>query len=496
VSFCLTPEQMRAADAAACAQVGADALMRAAGRAIAARIAAMIPPGKIVAFAGPGNNGGDAFAALAELDSSYERIVCAAYAASKSDARRSAEGRALASGVVVRAFPQTDDEARDIARDAALTVDGLLGIGGRLPVDADLAPALVALDRRDRPVLAIDVPSGCDALDGAVAAQAVRASVTVTLGALKPGLLLEPARDYVGELDLAPIGISDDVLAVQPRTFAAIDDAELLALLPHRDPTADKRSAGAPLIVAGSTQFPGAAVLCARAAARTGAGYVTVATSPRAAHLLRHHLVEQVVVAIDDAGEIDDAIESLQSVSARNGSIAIGPGLGLDERTGAIVRGLLERTSLPCVVDASGLFHLAKHLDALRGKRVVLTPHAGEFARLSGKGTVAPGTRVARLREFVERTGIVTLLKGADTLIYDGTTMHLNASGCSALATAGSGDVLTGMIATLLSQGLEPVDAARAAAFWHGRAGELLARERRVGVVAGDLPDALARALP
>jgi len=494
--YVLTPAQMRAADAAACAQVGADALMRAAGRAIAARIAALVPPGKIVAFAGPGNNGGDAFAALAELDSSYERIVCAAYVATKSDARRAAEGRALATGVIVRAFPRDGAEAHEIARDAALTVDGLLGTGARLPVGDDLAPALAALDPRERPVVAIDVPSGCDALDGSVDARAVRATETVALGALKPGLLLEPARGRVGTLRFASIGMSDAILAAQPRTYAAVDDAELLALVPKRDATADKRTAGAPLVVAGSSQFPGAAVLCARSAARAGAGYVTVATSPRAAHLLRHHLIEQVVVAIDDTGSAEDAVGGLLDVAARNGSIAIGPGLGLDERTGQIVRGLLERTSLPCVVDASGLFHPAKHLDALRGRPVVLTPHAGEFARLSGKGTIAKGDRVARLREFVERTGIVTLLKGPDTLIYDGVTMHLNASGCSALATAGSGDVLTGMIATLLAQGLAPVDAARAAAYWHGLAGETLARERRVGVVAGDLPDALARALP
>ncbi len=493
--YVLTPEQMRDADTAACAQVGADQLMRAAGRAVAARIAALVPPGKIVAFAGPGNNGGDAFAAMAELDSSYERIVCAAYVATKSDARRAAEGRALAAGIVVQAFPRDPGEAREIARDAVLTVDGLLGIGARLPVGEDLAPALVVLDARERPVVAIDIPSGCDGLDGAVAPQAVRATETVALGAYKPGLLLEPARSHVGALRFAQIGMAGALLASQARTYATVDDAELLALLPTRSATTDKRGAGAPLVVAGSTQFPGAAVLCARAAARSGAGYVTVATSARAAHVLRQHLIEQVVVAIDD-GDVEDAIGSLIDISTRNGSIAIGPGLGLDDRTGAIVCGLLERTTLPCVIDASGLFHVAKHLEMLRGRPIVVTPHAGEFARLSGKGTIAPGERVARLREFVERTGIVTLLKGPDTLIYDGTTMHINASGCSALATAGSGDVLTGMIATLLSQGSAPVDAARLAAYWHGLTGELLARERRVGVLAGDLPDALARALP
>jgi len=488
----LAPAAMRAADAAACEQTGAGALMREAGRAIARRVVAHAPSGKVVAFAGPGNNGGDAFAALAELDTSYERVVYAAYAAEKSDARRSAEGRALAAGVAVRAFPQSPDEARSAVDGAAVVLDGLLGIGARLPLEPALAVAAGALDARERIVLAIDVPSGVDAESGAVVEPAVRATETVALGAVKPGLLLEPARSQaVGALTLATIGIADALLAVDA-TYASLDDDAFRALLPHRAADGDKRAAGAPLVVAGSSQFPGAAVLCARAAARSGAGYVTVATSPRAAHVLRHHLVEEVVVAIEDGGA-DEAVDALLDVAERNGSIAIGPGLGLDERTGEIVRGLLARTTLPCVVDASGLFHLARHLDALRGRPVVLTPHAGEFARLSGKGTVRAGEHVARLREFVDRTGVTTLLKGADTLIYDGTTMHINASGCSALATAGSGDVLTGIIATLLAQGLSPVDAARAGAFWHGRAGELLARERPIGVVAGDIPYALSR---
>jgi NAD(P)H-hydrate epimerase len=148
------------------------------------------------------------------------------------------------------------------------------------------------------------------------------------------------------------------------------------------------------------------------------------------------------------------------------------------------------------VIDASGLFHFAKNLEILRGKPVVLTPHEGEFARLSGKGTVKEGERVARLREFVNRTGITTLLKGQATLIYDGTTMHVNTTGTAALATAGTGDVLTGIIATLLSQGLPPVDAARAGAYWHGLGGKHTASLRSRGVIARDVYESLAAALP
>ncbi len=375
-------------------------------------------------------------------------------------------------------------------------VDGLFGTGARLPLPESYRHLARALDARERPVLAIDVPSGIDALTGAASGDAVRAGVTVTLAAVKPGLLLEPAREYVGELWCGRIGIDESILAAQPREFATLDDQEFLGLLPLRAANTEKYTAGAPLIIAGSAQFPGAAVLCALGAARAGAGYVTVATPRAAARTLRAHLVEQVVVELADEAPPEAIAQELVEISKRNGAVAIGPGLGLDQRTGEILARFLEVNQLPTVIDASGLFHLSKRLELLRGKPCVVTPHAGEFARLSGGGTVAPGTRVERLREFVDRTGITTLLKGSDTLIYDGSVVHINPTGTNALATAGTGDVLTGIIATLLSQGLAPVDAARAGAFWHGLAGRRAAEKRRTGVIAGDVAQALGEALP
>jgi len=495
--YVLDPERMRVADAAARALVGEDALMQAAGERIAQRLRAIArAPGKLVAFAGPGNNGGDAFAAFALLGRDFECIVHAAPAPSPSAARAAAERRARDAGVDVRPFPDGDAAGAAALDGAQVAIDALFGTGSRLPMPQEYLGAARALDARVRRVLAVDIPSGIDAATGAVTPDAVRATETVTLGAVKPGLLLDPGRSNCGDLWLAEIGIEDSILVAQPRPFAALDDDAFLRLLPSRGAEADKRAAGAPLIVAGSAQFPGAAVLCARAAARAGAGYVTVATPDGAANLLRTHLVEQVVVAIPSDGSADRAIDELLDVSRRNAAVAIGPGLGLDDRTGEIVRGFLARCELPAVVDASALFHLAKHLDPLRGKRIVLTPHAGEFARLSGLGTIADSERVARLHEFVDRTGITTLLKGRSTLIYDGTTTHVNVTGTNALATAGSGDVLSGITSTLLSQGLSPADAATAAAYWHGLAGRSAERDRRIGVVAGDIIDHLGRALP
>lgn len=491
----LTPAQMREADAQACAQVGELALMRTAGDRIAEVAARYARSRKIVAFAGSGNNGGDAFAALALLQD-YDRVIYAQDAPNPSPGRRDAEARARESGVERRAFPDSPSAARDAVAECGLVLVGLVGIGARLPLPQIYGAVITAINESNVPSVAIDLPPGIDGERGAVVEPALRASATATLGALKSGLLLAPGRACAGDLWLCDLGMPQATLDAQPRAFAALDDTELLALLPARADASDKRSAGAPLVIAGSQQFPGAAVLTAMGASRAGAGYVTVATGPEAVPALRAHLIEQVVVSIDASRDPQSVVEDLLDVAKRNSSVAIGPGLALDERTGAIVRGFVKACELPIVADASALFHFAKHLEMLRGKRIVLTPHAGEFARLSGKGTVQEEERVQRLREFVDRTGITTLLKGQATLIYDGTTMHVNTTGTPALATAGTGDVLTGIIATLLSQGLSPVDAARAGAYWHGLAGKHAASLRARGVIARDVYDSLAATLP
>lgn len=490
----LTPQQMRDADAAAVRAVGDVALMRAAGARIAGIVMQYASEGRIVAFAGPGNNGGDAFAALACLPS-CDGVVYAEPAEHPSPARTDAERRARIAGVRVLPLPANAQEARDALAGANAVLDGLLGMGARLPLPPQYAPAVEAMNACGAPTIAIDVPSGIDAESGSVSEIAVRATATVTLGALKRGLLLNPARAHAGDVWLADIGMPAQTLDALDVHCFALDDDEFLKLLPRRAGASDKRAAGAPLIVAGSEQFPGAAVLCAMGAARAGAGYVTVATAKSAAPVLRAHLIEQVVVTIDPAADATQAIDDLLDVAQRCSSVAMGPGLGLDDRTGEVVRGFAQRCELPMVLDAGALFHFAKSLDLLRDKRAVLTPHAGEFARLSGKGTVKEGERAERLREFVARTGITTLLKGEATLIDDGTNLHVNTTGTNALATAGTGDVLSGIIATLLSQGLLPVDAARVGAYWHGLAGRHASEVRSRGVIARDVYDALADAV-
>ena len=498
VTYVLTPEAMRAADAQAIARVGEDVLMQNAGRRIAECIRTLATPERpIVAFAGPGNNGGDAFAALAELSPAYECTVAADPSGRRSEARAAAEARAAEAGVRVVALPPDERGARELLA-GAVGVDGLFGTGARLPLPDGYRHLARVLDARERQVVAIDIPSGVDALGGAASDDAVRASVTVTLAALKPGLLLEPAREHTGELWCANIGIDDAILAAQPREFAALDDAGFLQLLPRRTVrhgeaiggcAADRRGFGTVSRRRGSLRARCGARRCGLRdgcdAERRGAGASRASRRAGRRRALRRR--EPGSGRGRAARDISSATAPWRSARASDSTIV--PARSLPR--------FVAGNQLPIVIDASGLFHLSKRLDLLRGKPCVVTPHAGEFARLSGRGTVAPGTRVERIREFVERTGITTLLKGSDTLIYDGKgPVHINPTGTNALATAGTGDVLTGIIATLLSQGLSPVDAARVGAYWHGLAGQQAASKRPVGVIAGDVARSLGEALP
>jgi NAD(P)H-hydrate epimerase len=305
--------------------------------------------------------------------------------------------------------------------------------------------------------------------------------------------MLDPGRGATRDLWCAPLGMRDDDLHDAETDASVLTSDEFSSLLPVRSDTADKRSAGAPLIIGGSADFPGAAILCALGAARAGAGYVTVAVPHGAVDTVRAHLIEQVVIPFDDTNPAD-AIRMITDSAKHCNAVAIGPGLALTPAVGSIVRDVMTQLQLPMVADASALHHLAGHLPSVHDDRLILTPHEGEFALVSGRGAIASGERRERLRAFVDEFGITTLLKGRTTLVADRTSLHLNPSGTSALATAGSGDVLSGIIATLLAQGLTPVDAGRTGAYWHGRAGACAAAARPVGVVAGDVANALGHA--
>ena len=458
----LTPEEMARADGAA-PELGVPgpALMANAGRAVARAIQRRFRACRTLVLAGPGNNGGDGYVVARLLQQMGWPVAVAALA----PPRTGSDAAAAAAQWRGNSVPFTPDNA---AR-AALVVDAVFGAGLARDVDGVVADTL----RAARRVVAVDVPSGVDGGTGAVRGFAPQALVTVTFFRLKPGHVLLPGRELCGDTVLADIALPDAVLSrVAPRSFVNLSE---LWHLPAPGPLSHKYSRGHVTVVGGET-MTGAARLAADAARRGGAGLVTIAAMGGAG-VYRAGSPGLLVSGAPLAELLQDA---------RRNVWVCGPGLGPE--AARVTLPVLLSSGRSVVGDADVFTAFAGAPDALRGA-AVLTPHAGEFTRSFGN----PGhDRVAAVRAAAARTGAVVLLKGADTIVAspDG-RVAINASAPPWLATAGSGDVLAGLIAGLLAQGMTPWEAAAAGAFVHGRAGMIAGQ----GLVVEDLLPALTPAL-
>ncbi len=458
----LPPEEMARCDAAAPRLgVPGPVLMANAGRAVARAVRARFRPCRTLVLAGPGNNGGDGYVAARLLQQEGWPVAVAALGPPRGGS--DAAGAAALWDGVGAAFSPAEAER------AELVIDAVFGAGLARDVDGVVADTLGAARR----VVAVDVPSGLDGATGAVRGFAPWAELTVTFFRLKPGHLLLPGRELCGEIILADIGLPRAVLGeVAANAFANLPE---LWHVPRPGPLSHKYSRGHVTVLGGAT-MTGAARLAADAARHAGAGLVTIAAGG-SGDIYR---TGSAGVLVSDA-----PIEELLQDKRRHVWVC-GPGLGPDAARAALP--ILLAAGRAVVADADAFTAFAGNPDALRGA-TVLTPHAGEFARAFGD----PGVdRVAAVRAAAARTGAAVLLKGGDTIIAapDG-KVAINASAPPWLATAGSGDVLSGIIAGLLAQGMAPWDAAAAGAWIHGRAG-MLGGE---GLVAEDLLNALGAAL-
>ncbi len=458
----LTPAEMARADAQAAARgIAVAALMENAGRAVARAVRARFRPCRTLVLCGPGNNGGDGYAAARRLAASGWPVAIAAWMQPRSGSAAATSARAWRGPIV--------DFALAEARRAELVIDALFGAG----LARELEPRVAEMLRAARRVVAIDIPSGIDGTTGEVRGFAPRAALTVTFFRLKPGHLLLPGRTHCGETVLADIGLPDAVLdTVRPRTVLNLPAGWRL---PELHPDGHKYARGH-LTVLGGAEMTGAARLAAEAARRAGAGLVTIAAPPGRADLYRMGAPGLLVAEAPLATLLADE---------RRRVFVCGPGLGPDQAR-RVLPALLGG-GRAVVVDADCFTAFAGHPDALAGA-AVLTPHAGEFARAFGASGV---DRLAATRAAAARTGAAVVLKGADTIIAapDGRAA-VNANAPPSLATAGSGDVLAGIIGGLLAQGMAPFDAARAGVFLHGAAAT-----PAPGLIAEDLIDALPSAI-
>ena len=485
----VTPaDPIGAGGTAGTAAAGGTAGLAGAGRVYGSRV---------VVLAGSGDNGGDALHAGARL-AARGAVVTAIAAGS----RVHEGGTAALRGAGGRLIEAADDRARQAIAAADLIIDGLLGIGGRGGLREPGAGLAAEAGRARGLVVAADLPSGIDADTGEAAGAAVRADVTVTFGTWKPGLLIDPGASHAGVVELVDIGLRG---YLGPPAAAAAQAADIAAWLPHPTAESDKYRRGVLGIVAGSDRFTGAAQLCVGAAVRGGAGMVRLVSAPAAAAVVRQHWPEAVITTTGDTTTGDtttgDArtgahvIEAAGRVQAWVG----GPGMGTGDHAAGLLAAVLA-TSLPVLVDADGITLLAAHRELLsRSAPTLITPHAGELARLLGADRA--DIEAHRLR-FATRAaaelGCTVLLKGSTTVIASpaaGERVLVNPTGTSWLATAGSGDVLSGLAGALLAQGLEPLRAAAAAAYLHGIAARLAAEGAPIGAsdVIRALPAAIRR---
>jgi hydroxyethylthiazole kinase-like uncharacterized protein yjeF len=489
-------EQVRAAEAALMARLPAGTLMQRAAAGLAAVCADLLPAvygARVVVLVGSGDNGGDALYAAARLARRGAAVTAVllserahpggvsamASAGSKSCKIRvsRAESRADAR------FGPGDSDLGGVLAAADLVIDGITGIGGKGGL-REPAASVVHRVPATAHVVAVDLPSGVDATTGQVDGPAVRADVTVTFGALKSGLLVDPAAAHAGHVVLVDIGL--DPYLDQP-DVEALQAADLGAVLPAPDRDADKYRRGVVGVLAGSTRYPGAAVLTTGAALHGGAGYVRVAAAPRVAELVRGAWPEAVVESADDDSD-PTAVGRVQAWAA-------GPGIGTDDRARDRLAKVLA-ADLPTVLDADALTLLATDPDLLSGRSAstLLTPHAGELARLlaTDRGAVE-ARRLEHVRVAAQRYSATVLLKGSTTLVATpGRPTRANPMGSSWLATAGSGDVLTGLTGALLAVGLDPHDAGSVGAWLHGLAARLASAGGPIS--ASDLVPALAAA--
>lgn len=481
---------IQAADAAAqAAGISVATLMGRAGAAVAAAAGELlggVAGRRVVALCGKGHNGGDALEALARLaarGAAAEALLTADRGSLDAEGRRCV---ALVEGVGGRVRTFDPALAARLLDQADLVLDGLLGTGASGAPRGVAAQAISAAARSAAPVVAVDIPSGVDGSTGAVPGEAVSAAVTVTFQAAKPGHVLPPGSERTGRLVVADIGLP---LPGGPPRWGISEPADLAGLVPVPRHETHKRSRGVLLAVGGASGMGGAPLLMGLGARGGGFGLLVLATPASIAGEFAAVLPEALTAPLPEAdgGITADAAGACKRWLDEATAVAIGPGLGRAPATREAVRQLLAAYDGPMVVDADGLFALGTGEPlAERKAPTLITPHAGEFARLAPD---LRGTRLQQALEGARRWGVTVLLKGDNTVIAEpGGRLAVNPTGVPALATGGTGDVLTGLCGTLLSQGLSPFDAARLGAWAHGRAAQLATGELSpVSVAAGDV---------
>ena len=462
--------------------------------------------GRVAVFCGKGNNGGDGFAAarhLANAGLAVEVFLLGAASDLRGDARANCESwKKMGGAVRVIRTVSALDRHDSFLRHSAVLVDAIFGTGLASPPKGVHASVIERINSLGKPVVSVDVPSGIDATTGAVLGVAVAASATATMAMPKIGLYVYPGKGHAGRVEVIDIGAPAALTSGDEIRWNLVTGEGVRATLRPRLPDTHKGTYGHLLVVGGSPGKSGAAYLTAMGAMRGGAGLVTLAVPEGLSEAMEAKTTEVMTQGLpaSGAGTLDpDSFDAITGMLPRKAAIVVGPGLGFNPGTEAFMTSLLKKTGLPLVIDADGLnsitgLELVKRVRA----EVVLTPHPGEAARLLDTTTVAiQNDRVGSATRLAALTGSTVVLKGAATVTASPSgEVYINATGNPGLATAGTGDVLAGMIGALLAQGYGAADASVAAVYVHGLAGDEIKRAQgEAGMTATDLLAVVPRVL-
>jgi len=472
-------------------------------------------------FIGPGNNGGDGLVIARHLKQK-EAIPYLIYLVEPHRLRGDSEiNQKIVEQIGIDHIVCTGDAAVDSLPASILQlensfgavsvlVDSIFGTGLDRDIEGHFQAAVTLINRlsavRNIPVVAVDTPSGLCSNDGSIFKTSVQAALTITFGYVKTGQALPESAPYIGELELIDIGLPSGVLDHVPVSTAAIEhhDCHSFTDLLKRDTDNHKGKFGHLLIIAGSPGKTGAAILAAKGASRSGCGLISVCAPVNLNKIYETTLLEPMSVVLDSADYL--AIEDLPKIRTQlqnSDCVVLGPGIGQQQKTAELVVELYNSIPQPLIIDADGINILSTHRSRLKeppGPRI-LTPHPGEMARLLGQSSAAvQADRLSALRSCFElfkttEAELIILLKGSGTLITDGSTTWLNRTGNPAMASGGMGDVLSGLIGSLVCQGMECAAAASFGAFLHGYSGDRLQEKMGTGFSAADLADDLSEAL-
>lgn len=461
---------------------------------------------KVCIFAGKGNNGGDGYVIARHLYNQGVKVKVFLIG-NKTDVT----GDALinlqiitAMGIdVIEVVNEGDwDKVKIAMTFTDCLVDALVGTGFTGKLIGQMAQVVESMNKTNKVVIAIDMPSGVEADTGQISGAAVKADHTITFSLVKQGLLLYPGASYAGDVTVADIGIPRMLLIDEEIRQNIITSAAVGKMFPKRSPNVHKGNCGKVFILAGSKGMTGAAALSADAAMRAGAGLVLLGIAESLHDIMETKLTEVMTrpLAETAAGIIGEgAVSHIEEIAQDNDAIAIGPGLGRHEDTMKAVRQVIKKVEKPLVIDADALYALIGHTDILTEAKAVpiLTPHSGEMARLVGlTADEVNQDRIYITRQAAIEWGSIIILKGARTVVaFPDGEVYININGNAGMATGGAGDVLTGVIAALIAQGLSSHEAALAGVYIHGLAGDIVARNGMIGIIASDLIQALPAAI-